>query len=97
MVAIRASERGREQPGAARDADAGERPEQARAGLERGGGGREQQETARELAYRLYVLCDRKKWNKEALADNALVVSWPEIMRLTAQEPAGAAGQQTLV
>jgi putative DNA methylase len=54
-------------------------------------------ETARELAYRLYTLCDRKKWHKEALAYNALVVSWPEIVRLAAEEPAGAAGQQTLV
>ena len=25
-------------------------------------------ETARELAYRLYVICERKKWAKEALA-----------------------------
>ena len=39
-------------------------------------------ETARELAYRLYVLCDRKKWASEALAYNALVVAWPEIARL---------------
>ena len=41
-------------------------------------------ETARELAYRLYVLCDRKKWASEALAYNALVVAWPEIVRLAA-------------
>ena len=39
-------------------------------------------ETARELAYRLYVVCERKKWAKEALAYNALVVAWPEIARL---------------
>lgn len=37
---------------------------------------------ARELAYRLYVLCDRKKWASEALTYNALVVAWPEIARL---------------
>jgi putative DNA methylase len=46
-------------------------------------------ETARELAYRLYVNCERKKWAKEALAYNSLVVAWPEIARLaagTAQE-----------
>jgi putative DNA methylase len=54
-------------------------------------------ETARELAYRLFSLCERKKWSKEALAYNALVVSWPEIMRLAAEEPASAAGQQTLM
>jgi putative DNA methylase len=53
-------------------------------------------ETARELSYRLFTLCERKKWPKEALAYNALVISWPEIVRLAAEEPAGA-GQQTLV
>jgi putative DNA methylase len=47
-------------------------------------------ETARALAYRLYVLCERRKWAKEALAYNALVVSWPEIVRLAAQGPAAS-------
>jgi putative DNA methylase len=39
-------------------------------------------ETARELAYRLYTLCERKKRAAEALAYNALVQSWPELARL---------------
>lgn len=39
-------------------------------------------ETARELCYRLYTLCERKKRSAEALSYNALVQSWPEIMRL---------------
>jgi putative DNA methylase len=39
-------------------------------------------ETARELAYRLYTICERKKRAPEALAYNALVQSWPEILRL---------------
>ncbi|HOI96201.1 MAG TPA: DUF1156 domain-containing protein [Syntrophobacter fumaroxidans] len=39
-------------------------------------------ETARELCYRLYTLCERKKRAVEALSYNALVQSWPEIMRL---------------
>jgi putative DNA methylase len=39
-------------------------------------------EIARELAYRLYVLCERKKRASEALSYNALVQSWPEIARL---------------
>jgi len=39
-------------------------------------------EPARELAYRLYVICERKKRAQEALAYNALVQSWPEIVRL---------------
>jgi putative DNA methylase len=42
-------------------------------------------EVARELAYRLYTLCERKKRAAEALAYNGLVQSWPEIARL-AQE-----------
>jgi putative DNA methylase len=39
-------------------------------------------ETARELAYRLYTVCERKKRAAEALSYNALVQSWPEIARL---------------
>jgi putative DNA methylase len=39
-------------------------------------------ETARELCYRLYTICERKKRAAEALSYNALVQSWPEIVRL---------------
>jgi putative DNA methylase len=39
-------------------------------------------EVGRELAYRLYILCERKKRAGEALAYNGLVQSWPEIARL---------------
>jgi putative DNA methylase len=39
-------------------------------------------EAARELAYRLYVIAERKKRATEALAYNGLVQSWPEISRL---------------
>ena len=39
-------------------------------------------ETARELCYRLYALCERKKRAAEALSYNALVQSFPEITRL---------------
>lgn len=42
-------------------------------------------EIARELCYRLYTLCERKKRAAEALSYNGLVLSWPEIMRM-AQE-----------
>ena len=41
-----------------------------------------QAETARELCYRLYTLCERKKRATEAMAYNGLVQSWPEITRL---------------
>ena len=40
-------------------------------------------EIARELAYRLYTMCERKKRAQEALSYNGLVQSWPEIMRLS--------------
>lgn len=53
-----------------------------------------QAETARELCYRLYTLCERKKRATEAMAYNALVQSWPEITRL-AQEAPRAASQGT--
>jgi putative DNA methylase len=43
-------------------------------------------EIARELAYRLYTLCERKKRAPEALAYNGLVQSWPEILRLARAE-----------
>ena len=36
----------------------------------------------RELAYRLYTVCERKKRAQEALSYNGLVQSWPEITRL---------------
>jgi putative DNA methylase len=39
-------------------------------------------EVARELAYRLYTACERKKRNSEALAYNGLVQSFPEITRI---------------
>jgi len=51
-------------------------------------------ETARELAYRLYTLCERKKRAPEALSYNALVQSWPEISRL-AREPSVLTTEQS--
>ena len=39
-------------------------------------------EIARDLAYRLYVICERKGWAQEGLVYNSLVISWPEITRL---------------
>ena len=46
-----------------------------------------QAEIARELCYRLYTLCERKKRANEAMAYNALVQSWPEITRLAQETP----------
>lgn len=47
-------------------------------------------ETARELCYRLYTLCERKKRANEAMAYNGLVQSWPEIVRLAHETPRAA-------
>lgn len=46
-------------------------------------------EPARELAYRLYHLCERKGWTSDALAYNGLVAAWPELTRLADKAPEG--------
>ena len=53
-------------------------------------------EVARELAYRLYTLCERKKRAAEALAYNGLVQSWPEIVRLAREGSQPKAEQAAL-
>jgi putative DNA methylase len=53
-------------------------------------------ELARELAYRLYTMCERKKRAQEAMAYNGLVQSWPEIIRLSREEPGFASSTQSL-
>ena len=53
-------------------------------------------EVARELAYRLYTLCERKKRATEALAYNGLVQSWPEIARLAREGGNPETGQGAL-
>lgn len=52
-------------------------------------------ETARELCYRLYTLCERKKRATEALSYNALVQSWPEITRLAREGSSSVRESQT--
>ena len=53
-------------------------------------------EAARELCYRLYTLCERKKRAAEALSYNSLVQSWPEITRLAREEQKTGAEQPSL-
>jgi putative DNA methylase len=52
-------------------------------------------DAARELAYRLYTVSERRGWAQEALAYNSLVVAWPEIARRVSGT-AEAAAQQSL-
>ncbi len=53
-------------------------------------------ETARELCYRLYTLCERKKRAAEALSYNGLVQSWPEIIRLAKEQEQAIPRQSSL-
>jgi putative DNA methylase len=53
-------------------------------------------EVARELAYRLYSVSERKKRAQEALRYNALVQSWPEISRLARESGTRRAEQTTM-
>jgi len=39
-------------------------------------------DVARDLAYKLFTLCEKNKWSKEAQGYNALVMGWPELTRL---------------
>jgi putative DNA methylase len=39
-------------------------------------------ETARDLAYRLYTICERKGWAQDALGYNMLVVAWPRLKEM---------------
>jgi putative DNA methylase len=51
-------------------------------------------ETARDLAYRLYTVCERKSWAQDALGYNMLVVAWPRLKDLARAKQ--AASQQAL-
>jgi len=44
-------------------------------------------ERARDLAYRLFSICERKGWSGEALAYNSLVIAWSEISKLARSVP----------
>jgi len=47
-------------------------------------------ERARDLAYRLFALCEAKKWAQEARPYNALVASWTDIEAASQEPGAGA-------
>jgi putative DNA methylase len=40
-------------------------------------------ETIRDLAYRLYTLCERKGWAQDATAYNMLIIAWPRLKNLS--------------
>jgi len=51
-------------------------------------------QSARDLVYRLYSICERQGWSQEALAYNSLVTAWPRLQEL-AVEKMRKGGQQT--
>ena len=55
-----------------------------------------QAEAARDLAYRLYLVSERKRRAADALAYNGLVQSWPEIVRIAGEQRAMTATQGSL-
>ncbi len=36
-------------------------------------------DVSRDLAYRLYAICERNRWSQAALLFNGLVAAWPDI------------------
>jgi putative DNA methylase len=50
-------------------------------------------EAARQLAYRLYTLCERKNWAEDARAYNEVVTSWSGIESVAAKGPAMKQGE----
>lgn len=53
-------------------------------------------EAAKDLAYRLYTIAERKGWSEEGYAYNALVVAWPDIQSKAAALKAITPEQITL-
>lgn len=52
---------------------------------------------ARDLAYRLYSICERKNRSEEALTYNSLVQSWTEVSRLSHMEGKAEVAQPALI
>lgn len=53
-------------------------------------------EVARDLAYRLYSVCDRKGWASQGVAYNSLVIAWPELTRLAGSRSQAIQGELEL-
>jgi putative DNA methylase len=51
-------------------------------------------DVARDLAYKLFTVCEKNKWSAEAQAYNALVLGWPDLVRLAHERPASRAPEQ---
>lgn len=58
------------------------------AGLMSGAGSRVDLDTAKELAYLMYAICEKKGWSESALLFNGLGTSWPDVAGQVAHVPA---------
>ncbi len=54
-------------------------------------------EIARDLSYRLYTVCERRKWSQDAIDYNALVLAWPDLKRLADEQKTSGPAQQELI
>jgi putative DNA methylase len=54
-------------------------------------------EIARDLSYRLYTVCERRKWAQEAIGYNALVLAWPDLTRLAQEQKTAEPSQGELI
>ena len=54
-------------------------------------------EVARDLSYRLYTICERRKWSQDAIGYNALVLSWPDVKRVADEQKATGPSQRELI
>jgi putative DNA methylase len=54
-------------------------------------------EIARDLSYRLYTVCERRKWSQDAIGYNALVLAWPDLTRLAQEQKAAGPSQAELI
>ena len=54
-------------------------------------------EVARDLSYRLYTVCERRKWSQDAIGYNALVLSWPDLKRLADEQRDNGPAQKDLI
>jgi putative DNA methylase len=54
-------------------------------------------EVARDLSYRLYTVCERRKWSQNAIGYNALVLSWPDLKRLADEQKDVGPSQRDLI
>ena len=54
-------------------------------------------EVARDLSYRLYTVCERRKWSQDAIGYNALVLSWPDLKRQADEQKDLGPAQRDLI